>query len=99
MVEHIARNPAALPILEKDVRSPAMHRRGLCLFCGSWLELGGEQDACGVTLTFGEVEVAEHVAHIACLERVAHSSARASGSGSPQPENHLASKFLTPSGR
>jgi hypothetical protein len=99
MVEHIARNPAALPILETDVRSPAMRRRGLCLFCGSWLELGGDQDACAITLTWGEAEVSEHVAHTACLERVAHSSAGVSRAASAPPENHLASKFLTPSGR
>jgi hypothetical protein len=100
MVEHIARNPAAAPILESEVRSPPIHRRGLCLVCGSWLELGGDQEGCGVTLARGEDQVSEHVAHIACLERVAHPSANMFGSDRPPAaENHLASKFMTPSGR
>lgn len=100
MVEHIARNPAAVPILENDIRSPPMHRRGLCLFCGSWLELGGDQEGCSVTLARGEAEVSEHVAHIECLKRVAHASATIFGSNEPPiAENHLASKFMTPSGR
>ena len=100
MVEHIARDPAAVPILENDVRSPPMHHRGLCLVCGSWLELGGDQEGCSVTLARGEAEVSEHVAHIACLDRVVHASANLFGSAKTRVgENHLTSKFMTPSGR
>lgn len=100
MVEHITRNPAAVPILEAEVRAPPMPRRGLCLVCGSWLELESEQDGCGVTLTRGEAEVSEHVAHMECLRRVAHESANMFGSSvPPAAEDHLAPKFMTPSGR
>lgn len=100
MVEHIARDPTAVPILENDVRSPPMNRRGLCLVCGSWLELGGDQDGCSVTLARGEADVSEHVVHMECLERVVHPSANLFGSDKPQiGENYLAAKFLDPSGR
>jgi hypothetical protein len=100
MVEHITRSPEAVPILEAEVASPTVPRRGLCLICGSWLEVGGDQDACAVTLARDSTAVSEHVAHVACLERVVHPSATLPGSPPTViPENQLASKFLTPSGR
>jgi hypothetical protein len=100
MVEHITRNPDAVAITEAEVASPPLQRRGFCLICGSWLEVDGDQDACAVTLARGEADVSEHVAHMDCLVRVAHPSADLAGAASAaKPENHLASKFLTPSGR
>ena len=96
----IPRDPSAVPILESDIRPPPMHRRGLCLVCGSWLELGGDQDGCSVTLARGEAQVSEHVAHIECLKRVAHPAANMFGSDKQQiGENYLDAKHLDMSGR
>jgi hypothetical protein len=100
MVEHLMRSPEAVPIQEADVGAPSVPRRGFCLICGSWLEVGGDQDACGVTLARGEADASEHVAHVACLERVVHPSVTLLGDPPTViPENQLASKFLTPPGR
>lgn len=100
MVEHLPRDPTAVPILESDLRSPQIDRRGLCLVCGSWLELGGDQDGCSVLIARGENEASEHVAHVECLERVVHPTANMFGSDKPQiGENYLDAKHLDPSGR
>ena len=54
MVEHITRSPDAVPILEADVGAPSVPRRGLCLICGSWLEVGrGSGRVCGHARTRG----------------------------------------------
>lgn len=100
MVEHLMRSPDAVPIQEADVAAPSVPRRGLCLICGSWLEVGGDQDACAVTLAPAEGDASEHVAHVACLVRVAHPSVTLLGDPPTViPENQLASKFRTPTGR
>ncbi len=100
MVEHMMRSHESVSIQESDVGAPPVPRRGFCLICGSWLEVGGDQDACAVTVARVEGDVAEHVAHVACLLRVVHPSVTLLGeSPTVTPENHLASKFLTPSGR
>jgi hypothetical protein len=103
MVEHIMRNPDAAPISESALQPEPLPRHGLCLICGEWLDGEQGEDAYAVTLARGG-DVFEHVSHAACLARVAHESARLPGGERktmPEvvPENYLASKFRTPSGR
>lgn len=101
MVERIMRNPDAVPMPEQPPQVQRFPLRGLCLICGSWIEDGSDQDVYGVTLI--GAEISEHVAHGACLAGVVHDCARLPGTvsrGEPSvPDNHLAPKFRTPSGR
>jgi hypothetical protein len=113
MVERIHRDPRSAPITEAEVRVAPPPRRGLCLFCGTWLE--PDEDSFLVALTSPGDERSDHVACPACIQRVAHASARlapapAPGTDAPtiadpvppaaaQPDNYLAGKYRTPSGR
>lgn len=98
------RNPDAPAISESQFQPPPLPRRGLCLICGDWIDAEQRDDVYLVTLAREGDDVSEHVAHAECLARVTHESARLPGSArqaTPQdvPENYLASKFRTPSGR
>lgn len=102
MVERIMRNPEATQITESEVIPPRLEPRGPCLVCGEWIDEGQADDPFTVTLD-RRGEVFERVAHASCIAAVAHESA---GLGGVQevmpdvvPDNYLASKFRTPSGR
>ena len=108
MVERLNRDPRVVAITEAEVREAPPPRRGLCLFCGTWIEDG--TDSYGVTLTSPAEELSEHVACPECIRNVAHPSARIGVDpaaplvdpvppAAAQPENYLAGKYRTPSGR
>jgi hypothetical protein len=108
VVERLNRDPRVVAITEAEVRQAPPPRQGLCLFCGTWLEEG--QDSFGVTLTSPGDERSEHVACPECIRRAAHPSARLAldpqaplvdpvPPAAAQPENYLAGKYRTPSGR
>lgn len=102
MVERIMRNPDAAPITEAqaEVEPAPMPQRGLCMICGEWVDAGEGEDLYAVRLTRTDGDVSEHVAHVGCMARAAHPCARLPGAGSHAvPENYLASKPRTPSGR
>ena len=102
MVERIMRNPAVEEIAESEIAPPPLPRRGNCMICGNWVDADEGDDAVAAALDHGG-NVIERVAHAACLARVAHPSAGLSellaGSSEGVPDNYLASKFRTPSGR
>jgi hypothetical protein len=99
MVEHNMHDPQAPSIDEAEFDAPPLPRRGLCLICGVWID-DDERDVYGVTLALGGNDASQHVAHIACLGRVVHPSARLPDAPARAvPDNYLASKFRTPSGR
>ncbi|MDX6538731.1 MAG: hypothetical protein QOI71_341 [Gaiellales bacterium] len=108
VVERLNRDPRVVAITEAEVREPPPPRQGLCLVCGEWLE--ADDRSFGVSLTSPSQEHSEHVAHPACIGRVVHPSARVVvDDGAPlvdpvppaaaQPDNYLAGKYRTPSGR
>jgi hypothetical protein len=108
VVERLNRDPRVVAMTEAEVREEPPPRQGLCLVCGEWLE--ATEPSFGVALTSPGEERSEHVAHPACVGRVAHPSARivvdlGAGAVDPvppaaaQPENYLAGKYRTASGR
>jgi hypothetical protein len=102
MVERIMRNPDLASMTETEAAAPVVMRGGLCLICGEWVEPDTD-DVFMVTLTRPSGEAAEYVAHAGCVARVGHPGARLPPPGGPMPEevpdNYLAPKRRTPSGR
>jgi hypothetical protein len=106
VVERLNRDPRVLAITEAEVQEAPPPRQGLCMFCGTWIER--DQPSFGVSVTSPGQELSEHVACPECVSRVAHPSARLDPAApvidptppaAAQPENYLAGKYRTPSGR
>jgi hypothetical protein len=111
VVERLNRDPRVVAITEAEVREAPPPRQGVCLVCGEWID--PDKPSFGVALTSPAEERSEHVAHPGCVGRIAHPSARiavdAVDAGAPlvdpvpppaaQPDNYLAGKYRTASGR
>jgi hypothetical protein len=106
VVERLNRDPRVVAITEAEVRGAPPPRQGLCLICGTWIE--GDEESYAVALTAPDQELSEHVACPECIRRVAHPSARLDPAPplvdpvpppAAQPDNYLAGKYRTASGR